>query len=33
MKKIENEPEESILTTKMDVGTKGFDEFQAHTIE
>ncbi len=29
MKKIKNDPEESILTTKMDVGTKGFDDFQA----
>ena len=29
MKKIKNDPEESFLTTKMDVGTKGFDDFQA----
>ena len=29
MKKQINEPEESVLTTKMDVGTKGFDDFQA----
>src|SRR5690606_32516796 len=28
MKHIE-EPEEGTLTTKMDVGTKGFDDFQA----
>ncbi|MFW5760454.1 MAG: helix-turn-helix transcriptional regulator [Cyclobacteriaceae bacterium] len=28
MKKDKNKPEESVLTTIMDVGTKGFDEFQ-----
>ncbi len=27
MKKQINEPEESALTTKMDIGTKGFDDF------
>ena len=29
MKKYTNEPQESTLTTNMDVGTKGFDDFQA----
>jgi addiction module HigA family antidote len=29
MKKEIKEPEEGVLTTKMDVGTKGFDDFQA----
>jgi addiction module HigA family antidote len=29
MKKYTNEPQESALTTNMDVGTKGFDDFQA----
>lgn len=29
MKKQINEPEESALTTKMDIGTKEFDDFQA----
>ncbi len=29
MKKHINEPKESALTSKMDVGTKGFDDFQA----
>jgi addiction module HigA family antidote len=29
MKKNINEPQDSVLTTNMDVGTKGFDDFQA----
>lgn len=29
MKKNNNEPQETALTTNMDVGTKGFDDFQA----
>ncbi len=29
MKKKINEPQEGTLTIKMDVGTQGFDDFQA----
>lgn len=29
MRKYKNVPQETALTSKMDVGTKGFDEFQA----
>lgn len=33
MRKYKHEPQETALTSEMDVGTKGFDEFQAILLQ